>query len=85
MTTTPELAKVVWPLAPVTEPRPIIHPGPTPGQLLSAMERSAEGFRRRVSKEVTTGPKRAAAHIAGFRFGWQSAIDYLKAYEEARR
>lgn len=61
-----------------TERRPL--PEPTPGQLLSAMERAASDFRTRVALDMwSAGPHRTADLINGFKHGWEAAVAFIKA------
>lgn len=51
----------------------------TPGQLLSARERGAVHFRDRLSKSYgSSGPKRSADLITGYKQGWDDLIAFLR-------
>lgn len=63
---------------PITTAPPVV-PLLAAGQLLSARERGAVQFREKVSRELnSSGPKRSADLILGFKHGWDAAIEHLR-------
>lgn len=51
---------------------------PTPGELLSAMERGVTDHRYRIERTFGNGHRRSSDQVDGFRSGWQAALAYLK-------
>lgn len=67
---------------PITEDAPaLVAPEFTAGQLLSARERGVVSFRDRLTREISgSGPKRTSDHMAGYRRGFDEAMDFLRAH-----
>lgn len=72
------MSVVVIPIT--TESPPTAPVALSPGHILSGRERGAVYFRDKLQREMTgPGPKRTSDHLAGYRAGWDAAVDFLRA------